>query len=101
MTAVSTERLYGQLDATDDELSDIRAKASKLKADIGALIRAFAEDYSCSSKSTDYALEYTEDALVDLIDDAEGPTYRRKVRLEDQIGDIEDADLRRSAPMVL
>jgi molecular chaperone GrpE (heat shock protein) len=97
----STERLYAQLDETANELSDIGDRARKLTADIESLIRAFAADHSCSDKSVNYAIEYTTDALVDLIDDATGPAYRRKTRLEDEIGAIEDADLRRSAPMVL
>ncbi len=97
----STERLQGQLDEAVNDLADIRARANALTVQICDLIVDFANDHGCSDKSVGYALEYTADALTDLIDDAEGPSYRRKVRLEDEIGVIEDADLRRSAPQAL
>jgi hypothetical protein len=96
-----TTRLYAQLDETDNELTDIHARARTLMDTIEGLIRAFAADHGCADKSVNYAVEYTADSLIDLIDDAAGPAYRRKVRLENEIGDIEAADERRSAPMVL
>lgn len=82
---MDTERLYSQLDDAENEITDIHAKSNKLKEDIAVLIRAFAANYRCSDKSMDYALDYTADALTDLIDDAEGPACRRKVRLENEI----------------
>ncbi len=94
----STEHLYRQLDEADNELSDIRIRARALAIGIEGLIRAFAEDHGCGETSTTYAIEYAADALTDLIDDAEGPAARRKIRIEDEIGEIENADLMRSIP---
>lgn len=96
-----TERLCAQLDEAHNELADIGERTRKLTDQIGDLIRAFAADHSCTDKSVDYAIEYSADALTDLIDDATGPAHRRKVRIEDEIGSIEDADLRRSAPVLV
>lgn len=88
-----TESLYAQLDEAHNELADIGERARKLTDQIGDLIRAFAADHSCSDKSVDYAVEYSADALTDLIDDATGPASRRKVRIENEIGNVEEADL--------
>lgn len=96
-----SERLYAQLEEAENEIADIRERARKLRTAIDAMIRAYAADHRCTQKSVDRAIEYTADALLDLIDDAEGPAYRRKCRIENEIGDSEYADERRSAPMVL
>jgi len=94
----STERLYGQLDDADNEMAGIKAKGAALYKEIADKVRAFAEDYDCQPDST---LEYIEGAIADLVDDAQGPAWRRKCRLENEIGAIEDADLRLNAPVVL
>lgn len=93
-----TERLYAKLDEERDAIADIREKGNRLRNQIGALITAFAQDYACKPDGT---LDYVDGALLDLISDAEGPAIRRKYRWENEIGDIEYADERRSAPAVL
>ena len=96
-----TERLHAQLDAAENEMADIRARANALIVQISDLIVAFADDHDCTDKSVAYAIEYAADALTDLIDDAIGPAARRKVRLENEIGVAEDADLRLNAQVTI
>ncbi len=93
-----TERLYAQLDEAQNEMDDIKARGVTLYKAIDALVRAFAADHSCDADGT---MEAIDEAIAELVDDAEGPAYRRVSRLEDEISNIEEADLRRSAPMVL
>lgn len=93
-----TTRLYAQLDEAENEMAGIRAKGNVLRNAVADLIRAFAQDHDCSP---DHALEYVDGELAELVDDAEGPSYRRKCRLENEIGDIEYADLRLSSPVVI
>lgn len=97
----ATERLYAQFDETSNELADIRERYKRMLGRVNAEIRAFAADHRCSESSLNRTIEYTADACTDLLDDAEGPAWRRKCRLENEIGDIEEADLRLSAPVVL
>lgn len=59
--------------AVDDLLSDFRAKYGH--ADTAGLSEAFSA------------------RLADIVDDLQGPAYRRKSRLEDEIGNIEFAEL--------
>ncbi len=94
---MDTERLYGKLDEASNEISDIRAREQRLIEQINGLINAFGADHGCSDKSVNYAIDYTADALLDLFDDAEGPAARRKIKIELEISEIEEADLRRSA----
>ncbi len=93
-----TERLYSQLDEARNEMDDIKARGVTLYRAIDALVKDFALSHSCNPQ---IAMEAIDEAITELVDDAEGPTYRRAARLEDEISNIEEADLRRSAPMVL
>ncbi len=98
MTAADTERLYAQLDEATDAHADVIAKGVILRRKVEILIREYAKDYDCNPDAT---LDYVLGALVDLADDAEGPAYRRKVRLEEEIGAIEERDLRLNSPVTI
>ena len=95
---MDTERLYDRIAAAESELHDIDAAARALGEQITALVARFCTRFDADQKHAD---GYIADMVSDLVFDAAGPAYRRKVALEDQIADIEDADLRRSAPVVL
>ena len=96
-----TEYLQARLGEAHNEITDIRERGQKLRGAIAYLICAYAADHKCSQKSIDYAIEYSADALTDLLDDAEGPACRRATRIEMEIGDIESPDLYRSSPAVV
>ena len=94
----NTEALYDRLGDTEAEIANIRADARDLGDKLSDLINEF-----CTKHDADYsaAMGYVTDLLSDLVFDASGPAERRKIALEEKIADIEDADLRRSAPVVL
>ena len=93
-----TECLQSKLDEARNELDAIKADGAALYAAIKVLVETFAKKHDGDGER---ALEHINDALQDLMGDAGGPAWRRKVKYEDRIGAIEDADLRRSAPVVL
>ena len=93
-----TERLYDRIADAESELHDIDAAARALGEQITALVVEFCTRFDADQKHAD---GYIADMVSDLVFDAAGPAYRRKVALEDRISEIEDADLRRSAPVVL
>lgn len=95
---MDTTRLYAQLDEAELEIEAIKRGGVDLYKAINALVLAYANDYGCDASGT---MEHIDDAISDLVNDAEGPAWRRKTRLEDEIGAIKDADLRLSAPVVL
>ncbi len=93
-----TNRLQLALDDARTEHEAIHGEGVELSRQIEGLVKAYAERHRCDAAST---LEHIDDAIKDLVSDATGPTHRVIVRLEDEIGDIEHADLQRSAPVVL
>ncbi len=93
-----TLRLQSDLDDARNELEAIKAEGFTLAEQLAKLVKAFAAKHHCHD---DNALNLIDDALDDLIDDATGPVSRRIVRLEDEMGAIEDKDLRRNSPIVL
>jgi len=96
--APDTLNLYGALDSASNEFDAIARDGADLGCKIGALMIEFGKRHRCDAAG---AIEHVNDALSDLINDAQGPSYRRRVRLEDEIGALEDADMRRSSPVVL
>lgn len=95
----STERLHDQIADCDAEMKRIRDDAYALQEAVAALVSDFAVKHpkaETSGLTDDFAFR-----LADIIDDLEGPAFRRKTRLEDEIGNIEWADLNRNAPVVL
>lgn len=93
-----TLNLYSALDSAANEYDAIARDGKELEGKIGSLLADFGHRHRCDTAGP---LEHIHDALTDLINDAQGPSYRRRVRLEDEIGALEDADMRRSSPVVL
>ena len=95
---MDTERLYDRLAQAEAEIRDIHADARELGEQLSDLINKFCQKHDANYS---YAMGYVEDLVSDLVFDASGPAERRKIAAEDRISEIEDADLRRSAPVVL
>ncbi len=95
-----TLRLQSDLDDAKNELDAIRAEGAAALREINGIISAFAAKHLTYGTGAS-ALDAVKDAFDDLIDDATGPVSRRIVRLEDELGAVEDKDLRRNAPIVL
>ena len=95
---MATDRLYAQLDEASNEIEATQRGGVTLYKAINDLVMAYAEKYRCDATST---MEHIDDAISDLVNDAVGPAWRRKTRLEDEIDQIEEADLRRSAPVTI
>ena len=93
-----TEYLQSKLDEARNELDAIKADGAALYANIKVLVDAFAKKHDADPRG---AMDAINDSISDMMYDARGPAERRKVKYEDRIGAIEDADLRRSAPVVL
>lgn len=95
----SIERRHDGIHDAEQEMKRIDSDAADLQRALDALLSDYGVKYPAAdtgSLSADFAAR-----LSDIVDDLQGPAYRRKVRLEDEIGGIEERDLRRSAPMVL
>ena len=95
---MDTAHLESNIDEATLEMQTIEREGRELGLQVAELIEAFGKRHRCDVTGT---LEYVAASLADLISDASGPAYRRKVRLEDAIGRLEDADMRRSSPVVL
>lgn len=96
---MDTERLYAQVDEAAAEMQRIEREGIELQRGVDALLSDFAMKYphaDTGSLSRDFAAR-----LADTVDDLQGPAYRRKSRIEDTIGNIEERDLMRSSPLVL
>lgn len=94
-----TERLHNQIADCDAEMKRIRDDAYALQEAVAALVSDFGVKYPKTEMSG--LTEAFADCLSDIVDDLEGPAFRRKMRLEDEIGRIEWADLERDAPIVI
>lgn len=95
----STERLEDQIHDAEREMKTIARDAGDLQDALDALLSAFAMKYPMADTHTlseDFAAR-----LADQVDDLQGPSYRRKVRLENEVDDIEWADLERSRPVTI
>lgn len=93
-----TIALENELDDARTEREAIRNEGEKLKATMIAMVAAYANKHNCRLLSpTDHVM----DLMDDLISDAMGPIVRRIVRLEDEIGALEERDLRRNSPIVI
>lgn len=95
----STERLHDQIADAEQEMKRIQNDAAELQKAVDFLLTDYAVKYphaDTTSLSEDFAAR-----LSDIVDDLEGPAYRRKSRLEDEISNIEWADLERSRAAVL
>jgi hypothetical protein len=94
-----TIHLENKIDEADLEMKAIADAAAELQAEIDEKVRAFAHKYpqvEMSGLSEDFASR-----LSDIVDDLQGPAWRRKSRLEDEICNLEWDDLNRSRPVVL
>ncbi len=95
----TTERLHDQIHDAEIEMKRIDVDAAALQDAIDELVRAFSAKYpkvAMSALSEDFASR-----LSDIVDDLQGPAYRRKSRLEDDICNADWADLERNSPVVL
>lgn len=95
----ATERLQSDLGDAISEQEAIRADGVALYAEIRTLVLAFAAKHKTAE--TDAMLEHTDGAIGDMVSDACGPAWRRQCRIENEIGRVEDADMRRNAAIVL
>ncbi len=93
-----TERLQHALDDARTEHEAIHGEGVELSRQIEGLVKAYAARHSCDCTGT---MEHIDDAIKDLVSDASGPSHRLIVRLEDEIGNLEYADLERNSPVVL
>lgn len=94
----NTEKLNDKIGAAERELATIQADATALRNDLDKLVAAFCEKHDADLKG---ARDYLDDLLTDLLFDAEGPAYRRKVAAENKLSVVEDRDLRANSPVVL
>lgn len=93
------ENLHDQIHDAEQEMKRIQDAAHDLQRAVDALVSDFAVKYpnaDTSGLTEDFASR-----LADIVDDLEGPAYRRKSRLEDQIAEIEWKDLNRNSPIVI
>lgn len=93
-----TSHLYWDLDTTKHEVARIYIDAQALAKAIEQLVSDFIERHSGDFEDT---LRGINDSLSDLTDAAAADHLHHIERLERQINDIETADLRRNAPVVL
>ncbi len=96
----NTMRLEGDLDAARNERDAIKAEGNAALREINAIIGAYALKH-LTTRTGAAALDSIKDAFDELIDDATGPVCRRIVRLEDELGALEDRGMRRNAPIVI
>jgi hypothetical protein len=99
MSAAATEHLHDKIADCETEMKAIDRDALDLQRAVEALVSDFAVKYpkvEMSGLNEDFASR-----LSDIVDDLQGPAYRRKSRIEDMIDDREWADLERSAVVVL
>lgn len=90
--------LENQLDDARTERDAIFNEGHAVTDTLTRMVEAFAAKHQCQSGSAFNAIA---DLMTDLIDDATGPVSRRIVRLEDEIGALEERDLRSNAPIVI
>lgn len=90
--------LEHQLDDARTEREAIRAEGAEISRQMQLMAQAYARKHQCNPNS---ALDHIDDLMTDLISDATGPSARRIVRLEDEIGALEERDLRRNSPIVI
>lgn len=93
-----TEQLHNAIGAADRELAYIHADARRLGEDITAAVTAFCEKHGAD---IDGVRDYITSLISDLVFDAAGPAERRRIAAGGEIADLEDADLRRSAQVVI
>lgn len=91
-------KLENQLDDARTEREAIRTEGTDILDKMHAMVKAYAAKHQCKALG---ALDHIDDLMADLIDDATGPVSRRIVRLEDEIGALEERDLRRNSPAVI
>ena len=94
----ATEHLYRELDNVRNDVSFIYKAAQALARSIEALVSDFTHRHGGDFEATTDSIN---GALSDLTDDAVRDKLSKIEELERQIADIEQADLRRSAPVVL
>jgi len=97
-TFYPTPRVEADLDEARAVHERIEREGADLFRAIDKLVRAYGERHSCEVSGT---LEYIDGAITDLVSDATGPSWRKICRLEDEVGRLDDAELRRNAPVVL
>jgi spore cortex formation protein SpoVR/YcgB (stage V sporulation) len=95
----ATEYLYRQLDDARLVVGNVYKQAQALAQAIEQLINDFAERHGASD--VEESLTAVNAALSDLTDDAVRDRLANIAEIERQIAAIEQADLRRSSPVVL
>ncbi len=95
----TSESKYDAIGEAELEMKKIEDDCYDLQTAVDALLSDFGMKYpvaDIASLSSDFAAR-----LSDIEDDLQGPAYRRKSRLEDEIADEEYADLERRRPVPL
>lgn len=90
------ENLNDQIADCDKEMKRIKDDAADLLKAVEALVSDFAVKYpnaDTSGLTEDFASR-----LSDIVNDLEGPAWRRKCRIENELGAIDSADLWRNSP---
>lgn len=90
--------LENQLDDARTEREAIQIEGTEVANKILVLLGDYATKHGCKTTGV---RDHVADLMADLISDATGPVHRRIVRLEDEIGALEERDLRRNSPVVL
>lgn len=91
-------KLEHDLDDARTEREAIRNEGTEVANKILVLLGAYATKHGCKTTGVRDSIA---DLMADLISDATGPVSRRIVRLEDEIGALEERDLRRNSPIVI
>lgn len=93
-----TDALYRDLDLAKHEVASIHADAQALAKAIEQLLQDFIDRRGGDFEEVWKGIN---DSLADLTDAVSKDAVSRMERLQDRINRIEDADLRRSTPVLL
>ena len=78
--------LHADLDKAAAEFVQIGNEGADLYRKIDLLVQEYAHAHDCDAT---YVMERIDAAIADLVDDATGPSYRRKVKIENDIAERE------------
>jgi hypothetical protein len=101
MTMHNTERLYAARDEASHQLDCIRAASKKAYAEIEGIAARLREETGCTEDDVQYFLDHAHDGLRDMLAGVTDRYEDERDGADEEISLIEEADLRRSAPVVL
>lgn len=98
---MNTEHLYDRRKGAQDQLDAIQTASRKAYIMIEAVARLLQLETGCSEKDVDLLMDHVSDGLSDMLDDVITRWTTERDEADDAIGNIEEAHLRRSAPVTL